>query len=46
LNSRVDPASSIAELRFTLKVTDFTQLDALLARLGAVAGVNEARRSP
>jgi len=46
LNSRVDPASAIAELRFTLKVTDFAQLDGLLARMAAVPGVNEAHRWP
>jgi len=46
LNSRVDSASGIAELRFTLKVSDFEQLDALLARLSAIAGVNEVRRWP
>ncbi|MGQ0801972.1 MAG: bifunctional (p)ppGpp synthetase/guanosine-3',5'-bis(diphosphate) 3'-pyrophosphohydrolase [Pseudomarimonas sp.] len=46
LNSRVDAASGIAELRFTLKVSDFEQLDALIARLSAIAGVNEVRRWP
>lgn len=46
LNSRVDPSSGIAELRFALKVGDFEQLGALLAGLSGVPGVNEARRSP
>jgi GTP pyrophosphokinase len=46
LNSRVDAASGIAELRFTLKVSDYEQLDTLLARLSALPGVNQARRSP
>ncbi len=46
LNSRVDAASGIAELRFTLKVSDFEQLHALLARMSAIAGVNEVRRWP
>ncbi len=46
LNSRVDADSGIAELRFTLKVSDFEQLDALLARMSAIAGVNEVRRWP
>ena len=45
VNSRIDPARGLAELRFTLKVRDFEQLGQLLSRLHAVAGVHEARRT-
>jgi len=45
LNSRVD-RSGMAELRFTLKVSDFDQLGSLLSRLSAIPGVGEARRAP
>lgn len=44
LQSRVDPDQGSAELRFTLKVTDYGQLSQLLTRLGSVPGVSEARR--
>ena len=44
VNSRIDSARGLAELRFTLKVRDFEQLGQLLSRLHAVAGVHEARR--
>ena len=46
LNSRVDGARGLAELRFTLKVADYGQLGELLSRLAAVPGVSEARRTP
>lgn len=46
LNSRVDAARGLAELRFTLKVSDFGQLGELLSRLAAVPSVSEARRTP
>jgi GTP pyrophosphokinase len=46
LDSRVDDASGLAELRFSLKVSDFGQLGELLSKLAAVPGVSEARRTP
>jgi GTP pyrophosphokinase len=46
LNSRVDGVRGLAELRFTLKVSDYGQLGELLSRLAAVPGVSEARRTP
>jgi GTP pyrophosphokinase len=46
LTSRVDAARGTAELRFTLKVSDYGQLGELLSRLTAVPGVSEARRTP
>jgi len=46
LNSRVDPDTARAELRFTLKVGDFGQLGGLLARMSGVPGVTEVRRTP
>ncbi len=46
LNTRIDADSSIAELRFTLKVNDFDHLGTVLARMAAVPGVNETRRWP
>ena len=46
LNSRVDAARGVAELKFTLKVSDYGQLGELLSRLAAVPGVSEARRTP
>jgi GTP pyrophosphokinase len=46
LNSRVDGARGLAELKFTLKVSDYGQLGELLSRLSAVPGVSEARRTP
>jgi GTP pyrophosphokinase len=46
LNSHVDATHGSAELRFTLKVTDYGQLGDLLSRLAAVPGVSEARRTP
>ena len=44
LQSRVDPNQGSAELRFSLKVADYEQLSLLLAKLGAVPGVSDARR--
>ncbi len=46
LNSRVDPDTASAELKFSLKVTDFDQLGHLLARMAGVPGVTEVRRTP
>ncbi|HET6604527.1 MAG TPA: bifunctional (p)ppGpp synthetase/guanosine-3',5'-bis(diphosphate) 3'-pyrophosphohydrolase [Xanthomonadaceae bacterium] len=46
VNSHVDDAAGRAELRFTLKVTDFEQLGDLLARIHTVPGVLDARRAP
>lgn len=45
LDSRVDEQRGMAELRFGLKVQDYEQLGALLARMASVPGVVEARRS-
>jgi GTP pyrophosphokinase len=45
LDSRVDDSQGYAQLRFVLKVQDYDQLGALLARMGAVPGVIEARRA-
>jgi GTP pyrophosphokinase len=45
VNSRIDSARGLAELRFTLKVRDFEQLGQLLSRLQAVAGVHEVART-
>ena len=46
LDSRVDGARGLAELRFTLTVSDYGQLGDLLSRLAAVPGVSEVRRTP
>jgi GTP pyrophosphokinase len=46
VNSRVDPDHALAELRFTLKVSDFDQLGGLLSRMAGVPGVTEVRRTP
>jgi GTP pyrophosphokinase len=46
LNSRVDAARGLAELKFTLKVSDYGQLGDLMSKLAAVPGVSEARRTP
>jgi GTP pyrophosphokinase len=43
-SSRVDERRGQAELRFTLKVSDFAQLGAVLGRLESVPGVASARR--
>jgi GTP pyrophosphokinase len=44
VQSRVDEAQGIAELRMVVRVADFGQLSDLLGRLSAVPGVQEARR--
>ncbi|HTA64273.1 MAG TPA: ACT domain-containing protein, partial [Xanthomonadaceae bacterium] len=44
INSRLEEARGLAEIRFTLKVKDFDQLGQLLGRLNAVPGVDDARR--
>ncbi|HLU12458.1 MAG TPA: bifunctional (p)ppGpp synthetase/guanosine-3',5'-bis(diphosphate) 3'-pyrophosphohydrolase [Arenimonas sp.] len=44
LESRVDQASGLADLRIAVRVADFGQLSELLGRLNAVPGVQEARR--
>ena len=44
VQSRVDEASGMAELRIAVRVADFGQLSDLLGRLNAVPGVQEARR--
>jgi GTP pyrophosphokinase len=44
VNSHLDEVRAAAELRFTLKVSDFEQLGHLLARLTAVSGVGEVVR--
>lgn len=45
VNSRVDPGNADAELRFSLKVSDFQQLGDLLGKMAAVPGVREVRRT-
>jgi GTP pyrophosphokinase len=42
--SRSDDSRGLADLKLTLKVSDFEQLSKLLARLTAVPGVRDARR--
>jgi GTP pyrophosphokinase len=42
--SRSDDSRGLADLRLTLKVSDFEQLSKLLARLTSVPGVRDARR--
>jgi GTP pyrophosphokinase len=42
--SRTDDSRGVADLKLTLKVSDFEQLSKLLARLTAVPGVRDARR--
>ena len=44
VQSRVDEAQGMAELRIAVRVADFGQLSDLLGRLNAVPGVQEARR--
>ena len=44
-STQVDEKTNNAEVRFTLKVTDFDQLGQLLARIEAVPGVNSASRT-
>ena len=42
--SRTDDSRGLADLKLTLKVSDFEQLSKLLSRLTAVPGVRDARR--
>lgn len=44
INSRLDEDRALAEVRVTLKVSDFEQLSHLLARLATVPGVSEVVR--
>ncbi len=44
VNSQIDSSRGLADIRMTLKVSDFEQLSQLLARLDAVPGVQDARR--
>jgi len=44
VQSSVDSARGLADVRVTLRVGDFEQLSQLLARLDAVPGVQDARR--
>ena len=44
IQSAVDSARGLADVRVTLRVGDFEQLSQLLARLDAVPGVQDARR--
>jgi GTP pyrophosphokinase len=44
MNSQVDAARGLAEIRLALNVNDFQQLSELLGRLNAVPGVQDARR--
>jgi GTP pyrophosphokinase len=44
IQSAVDPARGLADVRVTLRVGDFEQLSQLLSRLDAVPGVQDARR--
>jgi GTP pyrophosphokinase len=44
IGSRVDEARGMADIRLRVRVTDFSQLSQLLARLDTVPGVQDARR--
>jgi len=44
VESRVDPATSMATMNFAVRVADFEQLSTLLGRLSGVPNVIEARR--
>jgi GTP pyrophosphokinase len=44
VNTRVDPATSLATMNFAVRVADFEQLSTLLSRLSSVPNVIEARR--
>jgi GTP pyrophosphokinase len=44
VQSRVEQAQGMAELRLTVRVSDFGQLSDLLGKLNAIPGVQEARR--
>ena len=44
ISSQADESRGLAEIRVTLKVSDFEQLSQLLGKLDAVPGVQDARR--
>ncbi|MEO8461083.1 MAG: ACT domain-containing protein, partial [Dokdonella sp.] len=44
VNTRVDSEHAMADMRYTLRVTDFDQLSSLLNRLLALPNIIEARR--
>ena len=44
IQSRVDEAQGLAELRLAVRVADFGQLSEVLGRLSAIPGVQDARR--
>lgn len=44
ISSQADESRGLADIRVTLKVSDFEQLSQLLGRLDAVPGVQDARR--
>ena len=44
VSSLADESRGLAEIRLTLKVSDFEQLSQLLGRLDSVPGVQDARR--
>ncbi len=44
ITSHADESRGLAEIRLTLKVSDFEQLSQLLGKLDAVPGVQDARR--
>ena len=44
ISSQADESRGLADIRLTLKVSDFEQLSQLLGRLDAVPGVQDARR--
>ena len=44
ISSHLDEARGLADIRVTLKVSDFEQLSQLLAKLDTVPGVQDARR--
>jgi GTP pyrophosphokinase len=44
ISSHTDEARGLAEIRLTLRVSDFEQLSQLLGKLDAVPGVQDARR--
>jgi len=44
VNARVDATTGLVTMNFSVRVADFEQLSALLARLAGVPNVIEARR--
>lgn len=44
VNNRVDPDKGVAEMRYSVRVTDFSQLSMLLAKLQGIPNIFEARR--